>query len=66
MTYKQKKQLEVSKHLMLLGNIAAGALIFGQATSEFPFRFGLALLGLILVFGLYGIALIIMRGGERR
>jgi len=51
---------------MLLGNIAAGALIFGQAASEFPFRFGLALLGLLLVFGLYGIAFIIMRGGERR
>jgi hypothetical protein len=48
------KQREVfAEKLMDVGNIAAGALIFGQFFSEQGFRWELTLLGLAVMAGLY-------------
>jgi hypothetical protein len=60
-----KARLEVGKHLMLLGNLAAGALVFGQAFSGFEFDFQIALLGLVTLALLYALAVSVMKGGER-
>lgn len=46
------KQREVfAEKLMDVGNIAAGALIFGQFFSEQGFRWGLTILGLAIMAG---------------
>jgi hypothetical protein len=58
--------LETGKSLMALANIAAGALLFGQAFSVFPFNLRIASVGVIMVLGLYAFAWYLMRGGERR
>jgi hypothetical protein len=55
----------VAEKLMELGNIAAGALLFGQAISGFPFNFTLAVLDNLLLGLAYGWALVIMKGGDR-
>ena len=59
-----RRRVEFATQLMALGNIAAGALLFGQAFSGFRFDFQIALVGLIALVCLYGVALITMRGGE--
>ena len=60
-----KRRLEVGKHLMLLGNLAAGALIFGQAFSGFSFNLRAAVLGVIVLTLSYVGAWFFMRGGDR-
>jgi hypothetical protein len=56
-------RLEVGKHLMMLGNLAAGALLFGQAFSGFPFNLRVAILGAIVVVLAYVGAWFFMKGG---
>jgi hypothetical protein len=63
LTSNLRKQMTAEK-LMELGNIAAGALLFGQAFSGFPFNFGLAILGLVVLAWLYTSAWTLMKGGE--
>ncbi len=46
-----------------LGNIAAGALLFGQAFGGFDFDMQLAGLGLFLAAALYATAFSVMKGG---
>jgi hypothetical protein len=56
------KQREVfAEKLMDVGNIAAGALIFGQFFSEQGFRWELTLLGLAVMAGLYTYAYFLLR-----
>ena len=55
----------MAEKLMDLGNIAAGALLFGQAFSGFPFDFRVAFLGVITLGSLYTFALYLMKGGVR-
>lgn len=50
---------------MELGNIGAGALLFGQAISGFPFNFTSAVLGGLLLGLAHSWALVIMKGGDR-
>lgn len=63
--HKFEISLEIGKHLMTLGNLAIGALVFGQAFSNTPFDFKVAILGLLLLAFLYSLALTVMRGGVR-
>ena len=49
----------ISEKLMELGNIAIGALFFGQAFSGFPFDARVALLGVVMVISLYIFALVV-------
>ncbi len=60
-----KRRLELASSLMSLGNIAAGALLFGQAFSGFPFDVQLAAIGLLTLALLYATSLYLMKGGER-
>ena len=60
-----KVRLEIGKHLMLLGNLAVGALVFGQAVSGGPFKSVIALAGILALGVLYTIAVAIMTGGVR-
>lgn len=60
-----KHRLELASNLMSLGNIAAGALLFGQAFSGFPFDYQIAVVGLLALTVLYATALYLMKGGER-
>lgn len=62
---KFQVNLETGKHLMMLGNLAAGALVFAQAFSGVPFDFTVAILGLLLLAFLYSLASMIMRGGVK-
>lgn len=57
--------LEVGKHLMLLGNLAAGALVFGQVVSGMPFKAIIALAGILTLGVLYTIAVLIMKRGVK-
>lgn len=50
---------------MLLGNVAAGALVFGQAISGMKFDPRVAVAGIITSAILYGLALYLMKGGEK-
>ncbi len=61
-----ERRIELGTNLMGLGNIAAGALLFGQAFSRFPFDFQIASVGLVSLVCLYGLALWVMKGGGRR
>ncbi len=61
------KQREVfAEKLMDVGNIAAGALIFGQFFSEQGFRWGLTLFGLAVMAGLYTYAYFLLRFEDER
>lgn len=64
--FTQVEREQVSEKIMDLGNIAAGALIFGQAFSGFPFDLRVAFTGLFTLACLYGFALFLMLGGENR
>jgi hypothetical protein len=55
---------QVAEKLIELGNIAAGALLFGQAISGFPFNLTSAVLGGLLLGLAYSWALVIMKGGD--
>ncbi len=57
--------LEIGKHLMLLGNLAVGALVFGQTISGAMFdpRVALAETGLWVI--LYLTAVLLMKGGGK-
>lgn len=57
----QDQREKVAEKLMELGNVAAGALLFGQALSGSPFNFTLAFLGLLLLFWFYAMAFILMK-----
>ena len=66
MTFTQQRKIEFSKHLFILANIAAGALIFGQAFSGFPpLNFQVAVIGVVVWLFLSGLALYNMRGGDK-
>ena len=66
MTFQQQRKIEVAKHLMILANIAAGALIFGQAFSGFPpLNFQVAIIGVMVWLFLSALALYVMRGGDK-
>ena len=58
-------RLEIGKHLMTLGNLAVGSLLFGQAFSGFPFNFRTAALGVAVVTLSYVWAIRLMKGGDR-
>ena len=60
---RKSRRWEVGKQLMSLGNIAAAALLFGQAFSGYAFSFTLAILGLLLWAWLYVSAIALMKGG---
>jgi hypothetical protein len=60
-----KTRQQVAEKLMDLGNITAGALLFGQAFSGFPFDFRIAIVGLLTLSSLYAFALYLMKGGVR-
>ena len=61
-----QSRLEVGKHLMILGDLVAGALLFGQAFSGFLFNPRVAVLGVIVLGLAYIAAWSFMRGGERQ
>ena len=61
---RQEKRIEVGKHLMALGNLAAGALVFTQAFSGFTFDLKVALVGLLTLVLLYATAVFVMEGGD--
>jgi hypothetical protein len=63
-THSSERRLEVGKHLMMLGNLAAGAMLFGQAFSGFPFNIQIAALGILTWAVFYAFAIYIMKGGE--
>jgi hypothetical protein len=63
LTRNLRKRMTAEK-LMELGNIAVGALLFGQAFSGFPFNFSLAILGLVVLAWLYASAWALLKGGE--
>ena len=60
-----QRRLEVGKHLMMLGNLAAGSLLFGQAFSGHPFNLRTAALGVVVLVVTYVWAILIMKGGDR-
>ena len=60
-----KSRLEVGKHLMMLGNIAAGSFLFGQAVSGQPFDTRVAILGIIVLVLSYVSAWKFMKGGGK-
>ena len=60
-----KIQMELGKGLILLANLAAGSLLFGQAVSEEPFNFGLAGFGALLVIWLYSLSVWVRKGGGK-
>ena len=60
-----ERRLEVGKHLMMLGNLAAGALLFGQAVSGFPFNVRVAILGVVVLVWAYIGAWWLMKGGGK-
>ena len=60
-----KIQMELGKGLILLANLAAGSLLFGQAVSDEPFNFGLAGFGTVLVIWLYSLSVWVMKGGGK-
>lgn len=60
-----KRRSDLASNLMSLGNIAAGALLFGQAFSGFPFDYQIAVIGLLALTTLYATALYLTKGGER-
>jgi hypothetical protein len=62
--YSDDQRARIGEKLLDLGNIAAGALLFGQFISSRPFDIQLAISGVIVVIGLYLIGLRVMRGGE--
>jgi len=55
----------VSDKLGTLGNIAVGALIFGQFLSKESFRFPSFLFGVMLWFTCYITAYFVLRGGDK-
>ena len=61
-----KHRVEAGKHLMQLGNLAAGALLFGQAFSAFPFNLRVAVLGVVVLVLTYVWAVHLMEGGEQK
>ncbi len=60
-----KINLEIGKHLMLLGNLAAGALVFGQTVSGLQFKPEVAIAGIAACIILYIVAAYIMKGGKK-
>ena len=54
----------ISDKLGTLGNIAFGALIFGQFLSEEPFRFPSLLFGIVFWFTCYITGYLILKGGD--
>lgn len=64
--YSEDQPGRIGEKLLDLGNIAAGALLFGQFVSDKPFSLSVAGSGFLLVVVLYLIGLRIMRGGEER
>ena len=62
---RQEKRVETGKHLMMLGNLAAGAPPFGQASSGFPFNLRVAALGVTMLLLAYFEAWFLMDGGWR-
>jgi len=55
----------ISDKLGTLGNIAVGALIFGQFLSKELFRFPSFLFGVLLWFICYTTAYLVLRGGDK-
>jgi hypothetical protein len=62
--YTEDQRGRIGEKLLDLGNIAAGALLFGQFISDRPFNMLIASSGLIAVVVLYIVGLWVMRGGE--
>lgn len=62
--YTQDQRGRIGEKFLDLGNIAAGALMFGQFISDKPFSLGIAVLGFLVVIVLYLVGLWVMRGGE--
>lgn len=60
-----KINIEIGKHLMLLGNLAIGALVFGQTISGARFDPKVAMAGIILWIILYLTAVLLMKGGGK-
>jgi len=63
---RDKHRVEAGKHLMQLGNLAAGALLFGQAFSGFPFNLRVAILGVVVLVSTYVWATHLMKGGGQK
>lgn len=57
--------MEIGKHLMLLGNLAVGALVFGQTISGARFDPKAAIAGIALWVILYLTAVLLMKGGGK-
>ncbi|MBZ0283122.1 MAG: hypothetical protein K8L97_20460 [Anaerolineae bacterium] len=62
--YTEDQRGRIGEKLLDLGNIAAGALLFGQFISDRPFHLLIAVLGILAVIVLYLVGLWVMRGGE--
>ncbi len=62
--YTEDQRGRIGDKLLDLGNIAAGALLFGQFVSDRPFSLPVAVSGFLLVIVLYLTGLRVMRGGE--
>lgn len=64
--YSEDQRGRIGEKLLDLGNIAAGAMLFGQVISDRQFDIITASLGFIVLIACYLVGLRIMRGGERQ
>ena len=62
----RKARLEMGRHLLILGNVAAGAFLFSQARPGVPVDVRLAIIGLAIVFIAYRSAWRVMTGGDEK
>ena len=61
----KKDRRELAKQFITTGHLAAGALLFSQAFSDYKFDLRLAILGACLLGLSYSSAIWLMKGGER-
>lgn len=61
----REQKMLVAKGLIELGNIVAGAMVFGQFLSGAPFRIGVLGIGIVLTVALYIGGIGFARWGEK-
>jgi predicted MFS family arabinose efflux permease len=64
--YSEDQRGRIGEKLLDLGNIAAGAMLFGQVVSNRQFDMITAFLGLVVLIACYLVGLRIMRGGGKQ
>lgn len=64
MKAKREYRAQFSEKLMDMGNITAGALVFGQFLSDRKFSLSLFLVGIGLMVSCYAISFLVLTGRE--